>query len=46
MATLQLTDQQLIKSYLEGSERSFEVLLKRNKDRVFGYIMSKVRDQL
>jgi len=44
MATLQLTDQQLIKSYLEGSERSFEVLLNRNKDRVFGYIMSKVRD--
>jgi RNA polymerase sigma-70 factor (ECF subfamily) len=44
MDTLQLTDQQLIKSYLEGSERSFEVLLNRNKDRVFGYIMSKVRD--
>jgi len=44
MATLQLTDQQLIKSYLEGSERAFEVLLNRNKDRVFGYIMSKVRD--
>jgi len=44
MAILQLTDQQLIKSYLEGSERSFEVLLNRNKDRVFGYIMSKVRD--
>ena len=44
MATLQLTDQQLIKSYLEGSERAFEVLLNRNKDRVYGYIMSKVRD--
>lgn len=44
MDTLQLTDQQLIKSYLEGSERSFEILLNRNKDRVFGYIMSKVRD--
>jgi len=44
MATLQLTDQQLIKSYLDGSERAFEALLNRNKDRVFGYIMSKVRD--
>ena len=44
MATLQLTDQQLIKSYLNGSERAFEALLNRNKDRVFGYIMSKVRD--
>ena len=44
MATLQLTDQQLIKSYLQGSERAFEMLLGRNKDRVFGYIMSKVKD--
>jgi len=44
MATLQLSDQQLIKAYLDGSERAFETLLNRNKDRVFGYIMSKVRD--
>ena len=44
MSTLQLTDQELIKSYLNGSEKSFEILLNRNKDRVFGYIMSKVRD--
>jgi len=44
MGTLQSTDQELIKSYLQGSEKSFEILLKRNKDRVFGYIMSKVKD--
>jgi RNA polymerase sigma-70 factor (ECF subfamily) len=44
MGKLQLTDQALIKSYLKGSEKSFETLLLRNKDRVFGYIMSKVRD--
>lgn len=44
MGTLQSTDQELIKSYLLGSEKSFEILLKRNKDRVFGYIMSKVKD--
>lgn len=44
MGTLQSTDQELIKSYLAGSEKSFEILLSRNKDRVFGYIMSKVKD--
>jgi len=44
MGTLQSTDQELIKSYLQGCEKSFEILLSRNKDRVFGYIMSKVKD--
>jgi RNA polymerase sigma-70 factor (ECF subfamily) len=44
MSVKQITDQDLIKSYLEGSEKSFEILLGRNKDRVFGYIMSKVKD--
>ncbi|MEO9531544.1 MAG: sigma-70 family RNA polymerase sigma factor [Crocinitomicaceae bacterium] len=40
-----LTDKELIRSYLSGDEKSFEILLTRNKDRVFGYIMSKVRDE-
>ena len=44
MGKLQLSDQQLIKQYLNGDEKSFEVLLNRNKDRVFGYIMSKIKD--
>ena len=44
MGILKLTDQELIKSYLQGSEKAFETLLLRNKDRVFGYIMSKVKD--
>ena len=44
MGNIQLSDQQLIKQYLKGDEKSFEILLMRNKDRVFGYIMSKVKD--
>lgn len=40
-----LTDQDLIRGYLSGDEKSFEILLKRNKDRVFGYIISKVRNE-
>jgi RNA polymerase sigma-70 factor (ECF subfamily) len=40
-----LSDQELIRSYLSGNEKSFELLLNRNKGRIFGYIMSKVRNE-
>ncbi|WP_027419688.1 RNA polymerase sigma factor [Crocinitomix catalasitica] len=45
MKNLVLTDQELIRSYLAGDEKSFELLLNRNRGRIFGYIMSKVRDE-
>lgn len=45
MGNVLVSDQELIKSYLKGDEKSFETLLLRNKDRVFGYIISKVRDE-
>ena len=44
METTQSTDRALISAYLKGDEKSFEVLLARNKDRVFGYIISKVKN--
>lgn len=40
-----LSDKDLIRGYLSGDEKSFEILLNRNKARVFGYIISKVRDE-
>lgn len=40
----QLTDQQLIQSYLEGVERSFEVLLSRHKDKIYTSIYLFVKD--
>jgi RNA polymerase sigma factor (sigma-70 family) len=40
----QLTDQQLIQSYLEGTERSFEVLLSRHKDKIYTSIYLFVKD--
>jgi len=45
MGNVNLTDKDLIRAYLSGDEKSFEILLNRNKDRVFGYIMSKVRNE-
>ena len=40
-----LSDKDLIRGYLSGDEKSFEILLNRNKARVFGYIISKVRNE-
>lgn len=45
MAIKNLTDKDLIRSYIGGNEKAFEQLLGQNKDRIFGYIMSKVRNE-
>lgn len=39
-----MTDQQLIESYLQGNEKSFEVLLSRHKDRIYTSIYLFVKD--
>lgn len=39
------TDQELIQSYLGGSEKSLELLILRHKDRVFGYLYHMLRDE-
>ncbi len=40
-----ISDQTLIRQYLEGKDSSFEILLKRYKRRVFSYILFTVRDE-
>lgn len=44
MKLTHLTDKELVRNYISGDEKSFEVLLNRTKDKVFGYVISKVRD--
>ena len=39
-----ISDSVLIRQYIDGNEASFEILLKRYKNRVFSYIMFTVRD--
>ena len=39
-----LSEKELVRTYIAGDEKSFEILLKNNQDRGFGYIMSKVRN--
>lgn len=39
-----LSEKELVRMYQTGDEKSFEILLNLNKDRVYGYIFSKVRN--
>jgi len=38
------SDQILIKSYLSGNESAFEVLITKHKDKVFAFILSKIKN--
>ena len=40
-----LSDQELVKKYINGDNYSFEVLLNRHKNRVFAFIMSKIKNK-
>ena len=45
MLSNNLTDQVLIKNFLNGDNKSFEELLSRHKNRIFAFIMSKVKNR-
>jgi len=40
-----LSDQELVKKYLNGDSTSFEILLTRHKSRIFAFIMSKIKNR-
>lgn len=41
----QMSDQQLVKSYIKGNENGLGELVNRHKDRVYTYVYIKVRSQ-
>jgi RNA polymerase sigma factor (sigma-70 family) len=43
--TVSTTDQQLVTAYIQGDESAFAVLLQRHKSKVFGKIITQVRDR-
>jgi RNA polymerase sigma-70 factor (ECF subfamily) len=45
MLSSNLSDQELVKKYINGDNYSFEVLLNRHKNRVFAFIMSKIKNK-
>ena len=44
MDVQKLTDQELIKTYLNGHDKAFEILLKRHKDKIYTSIYLFVKD--
>ena len=44
MMSINQSDQILLKSYLSGDEAAFEILIKKHKDKVFAFILSKIKN--
>ena len=42
--TIYQSDQDLVKLYLNGSEIAFETLIRKHKDKVFAFILSKIKN--
>tara|TARA_B110000444_G_C18757325_1_gene555797 strand:- start:231 stop:815 length:585 start_codon:yes stop_codon:yes gene_type:complete len=42
--SIKLSDQILVKSYLSGDESAFEFLISKHKDKVFAFILSKIKN--
>ena len=40
-----ISDSVLVKSYIQGDEKSLEILIKRHKQRIYNFIYSKVFDR-
>lgn len=45
MNAIEFSDKELVESYLNGNQSSFEVLLNRHQSRVFAYIHMLVKDR-
>jgi RNA polymerase sigma factor (sigma-70 family) len=45
MRNSQLSDQDLVRQYIDGSDQAFEVLLRRHKSQVFTKILYMVKDR-
>ena len=42
--SIKQSDQILVQSYLSGDEAAFEVLIRKHKDKVFAFILSKIKN--
>ena len=45
MSSNLIKDEQLVSSYLTGNNHSLDILINRHRNRLLGFIFSKVRDQ-
>jgi len=44
MSIVSLGDQELVKLYVNGNEKAFELLITRHKERVYRFILSTIKD--
>ena len=44
MMSVNQSDQILVRAYLNGDETAFEVLIRKHKDKVFAFILSKIKN--
>jgi len=45
MKVQQISDSKLVKNYIDGDEKSLEVLILKHKQKIFGFVYSKVSDR-
>ena len=45
MLLSKLSDQELVSLYLEGDHKSFEILIAKHKQKIYEFILSKIRDR-
>jgi len=45
MKSIQLPDGVLVNNYIDGHEKSLEILIHRHKQRIFSFILSKILDK-
>ncbi|WP_348813490.1 RNA polymerase sigma factor [Flavobacterium maritimum] len=45
MATIELTDDLLVKDYIAGNENALALLIKKHESKIFGFIYSKISDR-
>ena len=45
MLLSKLSDQELVSLYLEGNHKSFEILINKHKQKIYGFILSKIKNR-
>ena len=45
MLLSKLSDQQLVSLYLEGNHKSFEFLINKHKQKIYAFILSKIKNR-
>jgi RNA polymerase sigma-70 factor, ECF subfamily len=45
MSAIEISDKELVESYLNGNQSSFEILINRHQSRVYAYIVMLVKDR-